>query len=340
MATIFQQILDSENIFKTKNTEINEKQEHVDNIRKKIESVKSHTVTVSACNIGLRVKIDNQTVEKELLLQKKEIVGKQIINMKETVDMISSELEASLLKYQKSREELIDDISSNSEKIIEANANIKQMDPQKYELFCHNELQLEDLQKVVKELISQRNVKQQELEGLLSKTASMKNDITSARELVSDLRKSFDNSQMSTDRSNTFNKMKVSISCYETEIASMISEINSKRMYIKNFKNSSAHNNSNYIPRHSTHFTQPGVSTPNQPNYNLKNMHHTSYQPLIIQKSSESTVMHSERMVVTRPPVPSSTPEEELEEDLFDDDLISDDLLRACDEAQKSRKGL
>jgi chromosome segregation ATPase len=337
MGSIFQQILDSENIFKAKNTEINEKQEQIENIKKQIEKLKSHSETVICDNINLRAKIDNQRAEKELLQQKREIVGKQLTNMKGMVDLIKSELNELSLKYQRWREDIVNNLSSHSKKIMTVNANVKQMDAQKYEIFCRNELELEALQDQVKEFTSQRGIKQHELEELNSKATLMGNNITTTRDIVAELRRKLENIQMSSDRTSTFNKMKMTISNYEAEISSMVSEINNKRLYIKKFKKSTSENDSDYLQRHSTHFNQPRLSISNQPPHRLMNMHHP-YQPQSNLRLFDPSLSRSERMVVTRPPVPSTNPEED--DDLFDDDLICDDVLKACDEAQKLNRGL
>ena len=328
MGTIFQQILDSENVFKTKSSEISEKQDQIINFKKQIEKLKSHTKTVNCSNVDLRARIEDQTADRDFLLQKVGIVKKQIGEMQIKIDAVKLEHNTLLLNYQKSREDLTNMLSTHSERIMADNANLKQMNPQKYEEFCGNKLELEGLKNLIKGLNIQLNSKNLHLEDISSKIVLMRNTVSITRSNVESVREEMDNVEMSSGQTSRLSKMKSSISNYEAEISSMVSEINNKRQYIKNFKSSVIHNHTNYMQRQSPHFNQPGPSRTSQSPYNFK----STYQP----NKAVPSVVVSERMVITRPPVPSSTPDEE---DMFDDDVISEEVLRACDEVQKSSRG-
>ena len=335
MGTIFKQILDSENIFKTKSNEITEKQEQILNIKKKIEEWKTQTETVHHNIVVLRAKIANQLADKEFILQKVEMIKKQLEEIKIKMNAVKLEHNTMLLRYQKSREDMTLTLSSHTDRIVVDNANLKQIEPSKYEAFHSNKLELEALEKDATELNVQLSNKNYQIDDLNSKVNSMRNKVSISRSFVVDLRTELEDLKMESNRVHHLNKMETSISNYEAEIASMISEITNKRQYINNFKNFTTSNHAAYMPRKSAHFDQDGPLKPYKSPYNVENSYHR-YQLPLTKTASVNCVTASERIVVTGPPVPSSTPEED---DLFDDDVISEEVLRACDEAQMSSKG-
>ena len=336
MGTIFQQILDSESIFKAKGNEIANKKEKILEFKKQIEKQITHTESVILSNVDLRAKIENQAAHKELLLHKEKILKAQHKEMKEKVDAIKIESNNTLLCYKKSRDDLIKLFSFHSNDIIAANSSLKQVDSRNYDVFCRNRLELETLEQNTNDLRNQLSVKKDELKKMDSSVILMKSKVSSANCAVNDLKKELEMIGLSSIQTNHIRNIKLSITNYENEIASMVSEITNKRQYIKNFTNPTLHIH-NAVPRQSAHFYKPQLSRTNtQSKYGLSNLNHPyqHQQPnLIPAPSSSKTTL--ERMVVTGPPVPSSTPEEE--EDLFDDHVISEEVLRACDEAQQSR---
>ena len=338
MGTIFQQILDSESIFKAKGNEIAKKKEKILEFKRQIEKQITHTENVILSNVDLRAKIENQAAHKELLLQKEKILKAQQREMKEKVDAIKVESNNTLLCYKKSREDLIKLLSFHSNDIIAANSSLKQVDTKNYDVFCRNRSELETLEQNIDDLRNQLSVKNGALKELDSSIILMKSKVSSTNCVVNDLRKELEMIGLSSIQTNHLRNIKLSITNYENEIASMVSEITNKRQYIKNFTNPTLHIH-NAVPRQSAHFYKPQLSRSNaQSKFGQNTINHPyqHQQPNLIPPPSSSKTTH-ERIVVTGPPVPSSTPEEE--EDLFDDDVISDEVLRACDEAQQSRIG-
>ena len=329
MSTIFQQILDSEQIFKAQTAEIASREEILAGLNKRLNRLKTDVAGYKDNNLELKACITNKSASRIFLVNRSKILTNQLKSLSSAIADIKSEYSTNLSIYEESRKELTSFLNHQSELFNDQNSKLKFSDPSRYDKHCDNIAKLDTLKKDIETvemcLITRNRTKDEFCTRLKTKV-----DITNQlRKNIEMMKNEIDQQEFSTAEKDHINKLKLSVLNFESDISSMMSEITSKKLYVQNIKNS----REKFLPTRPSN-EKEGIHLDNSTTRTFSNYFPQPFNPYC--QSSSSRSKH-ERTVVAKPTNLSSTPDEV---DMFgdDDDLLSTQVIRACEEAEKKGK--
>lgn len=328
MATIFQQILDSESIFKAKANEINKKKDEIVELKKSIENSNLHTATVKESNIKLRAGIEDKKVNRELLLYKSELLQKEINELDAGVVKIKSYYNSVLQKYRLVREQLTTTLSTQSDIILADIASLRKVDSKRYQEYCNDKTRLKQLESCIDGVNIELVDKQNSLKHVNCQAEKERNTNLLIENSIANLQSQLRNlpphklQRHSTSENGTI----------EANVENVPTSIMPYHQS-SYFQPSCAQNNIYFNSMPSASPQVNFMQESNQSNQAWIHRENVRQSHQFLQKapmSNQAQLRQSERTIVTAPPLPSSTPDD----DLFDDDLITEEIIRACDEVQ------
>lgn len=330
--------MDSEQIFKKKDAEINCMREEIADYKLRTERLKNDISQYSENNSQTKASIDSKSAELKFFLNRSAILNDQLNCLDSQVVKVESDYVINLSNYENCRKELILLLRNHAEVLYDKNAELKTSDSRRYDLFSEKEKKLESLKNDTEHAKLCLVDKDKFYDSLCTKLALKTESNTQRRKDIDNVDKQILSGEFTLSQKEQIEILKLSVSNLESDISSLNYEINSKKLYIQKCKQSRYHS----IPP--TSFSNNNqTSEGNLCDRNKAKIcsSYFSQQCNPYHKTTKSYLgqIIPERTVVSKPVnVISNTPDDD--EELFEDDvdLSNTQVIRACEEAEKLKK--